>query len=232
MGLTAMGVANAQRASEYDVKYHSSNAPEISSYNRIGISYNNTQLSMGGEMKDELDNFSLNGVGIDYVHGFVLSKTMPMFIETGANVNFNFGNSGEVKQGSDYFKSVVQNFNIQVPVNYVYRFGITDDFSIAPYAGLNFKLHLLLRERAEWKIDGSKGNGDWENFFSKDDMGEDGTFNRFQMGWQIGANFQYSCVSLGVQYGTDFIPFYHFSQNGYKASVNTGNLKLILGYNF
>ncbi len=38
--------------------------------------------------------------------------------------------------------------------------------------------------------------------------GSEYTWNRFQMGWQIGVGFQYKPFYLGVQYGTDFIHAY------------------------
>ncbi len=224
--LTAAGICSAQRASEYDLG-KSTDTP--SGYNRIGVSYNNTSYSPNSDAKEYIDGFSTNGVGIDYIHGFSISKSLPMFIETGANINFNFyGDSG-----SDW-KQNYQNFNIQVPVNYVYRFALNDDFSIAPYLGLNFKVNLLSREKydeyddynEEWESSG------WESLYDKDVMGDDGTFNRFQMGWHVGVGVQYSKFHFGLQYGTDFIPAFKHSEGGYKPAINNGNLKLTLSYCF
>lgn len=215
IALTAFGVANAQ-----------------SGYNRVGISYDNTQVSAGGDLKGEMENFKLNGFGLNYIHGFSVSRSLPMFVEVGANVDFGFGNAFEEKYDGVSAKMKIQDINLQVPVNFAYRFNVVEDFTIAPYVGINFKLHLLTRGRIEAKEDGIKVESDWSNFFSKDDMGDDDTFNRFQMGWHIGATFQYTKFSFGVQYGTDFIPFYSYSEKGYKEKINTANLKLTLGYNF
>ena len=67
-------------------------------YNRVGISYNNDHYGFNKEMKyDDYDGFSLNGVGIDYRHGFQLGAK-PMFIETGASFNFNFGSTSFGKE--------------------------------------------------------------------------------------------------------------------------------------
>lgn len=229
--LAVCGMAGAQRAAEYDLAtHHGDNA----SYNRIGVSYNNTGLMLNDDAKDdwEMKNFSLNGVGIDYIHGFSLSKAYPMFLEVGANVNFNFA-SPKLYEEDDYVEKMkMQDINMQVPVNFVYRFNVGDDFSIAPYVGLNFKLHLMTQGKFVAEEDGEKEESEWLNYFSKDDVGEDDTWNRFQMGWHVGVGFQYSKVFLGLQYGTDFIPAWSYKEDDWNAKINTGNFKLTLGYTF
>lgn len=80
---------------------------------------------------------------------------------------------------------------------------------------------------------------DWISVFddSEDAMGDkDATWNRFQMGWHVGVGFQYKPIYLGVQYGTDFIPAYShkytYDGESETAKINTGNLKVTLGYVF
>ncbi len=218
MVLMFTGMSKAQRAAEYDVKTVSSN--------RIGVTYNNTGYHNNWGDKDE--NFSLNGFGIEYIHAFNLGRTLPMAIELGANVNFNLGTPYDGKKYDDNWSIKMRDFNLQVPLNYIYRINISDSFAISPYLGLNFKLHLLTqgKEESENKY-GDYSDGDWYSYFNKDDMGDD-TWNRFQMGWHVGLSFQYSVIYLGVQYGTDFIPAYSFEGDKW----NTGNLKVSLGYCF
>ncbi len=229
-------------------------------YNRVGISYDNTNYGFNDLMKldQEMDGFSTNGVGINYIHGFSLSSSLPMFIETGLNFNIGFGskNIGNKEEEDGFWmqkKYKFQNINLQVPVNFVYRFNATEDFSISPYVGLNFKLNLaskfktqidhnlpdeIMGELDEEDIEWIEGK--WCNLFSdsKENMGDkDLTWNRFQMGWHVGVGFQYKPFYLGVQYGTDFIPAYKhkFDFEGYPSEtykVNTGNLKITLGYCF
>lgn len=62
--------------------------------------------------------------------------------------------------------------------------------------------------------------------------GKDYTWNRFQMGWHIGVGVNFNKYYLGVQAGTDFIPFYSHNSNGYKPKVNTVDCKISLGYTF
>lgn len=222
IGMAFGGVMNAQRAGEYDLGRQEAS---ITPYNIFGISYNNTSFS--NNWGDKEDNFSTNGFGIDYIHGFKLSNQYPMFIETGLNLNYNFGTVYEdLDDDGDGDYSKMNNLNFQLPVNYVYRFDITDDFAIAPYFGFNFKLHLLSNEKYGVIYDGEKEEETY-SLFSKDDMGDE-TWNRFQMGWHIGSRFQYSRISLSLQYGTDFINA--FSCDGDK--ISTGTFKMTLGLSF
>ena len=236
------GVAKAQFAGEYNLGKHEG---DYKGYNRIGLSYNNDSYSFNSDAKEWFESEdakigSLNGFGLNYIHGFSISSSMPMFLEVGGNLNFNFGNFLSYKDedyGVKYEESEkMQLINLQVPVNYVYRFNVADDFSVAPYVGLNFRLNLIGKVKyvlEAWDEDEYvKEEDDWLNLYSKDDMDDAGTWNRFQMGWHIGVGFEYSKVYLGVQYGTDFIPAFSCDEYGYKPKVNTGSLRINLGYTF
>jgi hypothetical protein len=210
-------------------------------YNMVGLSYNNTSYGFNdayGRGHKDL-NYSTNGIGIDYIHGFSVSKSLPMFVELGGNINFNFHSETEEEDG---YKATAkfQNINLQVPVNFAWRFNIIDDFSIKPYVGINFKLNLVSQNKAEYENpDGEKEDSKWISCFDKGEEAMDGseyTWNRFQMGWQIGVGFQYKPFYLGVQYGTDFIHAYShkFEEDGEKWTprISNGNLKLVLAYSF
>ncbi|MDE6527544.1 MAG: hypothetical protein K2L78_00670, partial [Muribaculaceae bacterium] len=189
---------------------------------------------------------------------FSVSSSLPMFVETGLNLNFGFGskNIGKKIDVEDFWMQPqikFQNINLQVPVNFVYRFNVMDDFSISPYVGLNFKLNLVSKMKTKFdhnipseflgefdEEDLEMLDGKWINLFNSNEENMDGkdyTWNRFQMGWHIGVGFQYKPFYLGVQYGTDFIPAYKhtFEYEGEPSEtykVNTGNLKITLGYCF
>ena len=226
-------------------------------YNRVAISYDNTSYGYNKDYKlsyddDEDPSFSTNGFGLNYIHGFGLSNSLPMFLEVGGNINFNFySNTEEFKfmGETEKYKSQFQNINLQVPVNFVWRFNVVDDLTIAPYVGLNFKVHFTSKMRAymdgEWDDKAEEDEAkQWMNLFSDDkDKGtgnKDLTWNRFQMGWHVGVTFQYSQWSLGVQYGTDFISAYRHTfkaadideDRDWTPAINTVNLKLSLGYTF
>ena len=167
-------------------------------YNRVAISYDNTSYGYNKDYKlsyddDEDPSFSTNGFGLNYIHGFGLSNSLPMFLEVGGNINFNFySNTEEFKfmGETEKYKSQFQNINLQVPVNFVWRFNVVDDLTIAPYVGLNFKVHFTSKMRAymdgEWDDKAEEDEAkQWMNLFSDDkDKGtgnKDLTWNRFQI---------------------------------------------------
>lgn len=193
-------------------------------YNRVGVSYNNTHFGATWDNADSDDNFNLNGVAIDYIHGFSLSSATPIFIETGAKINFGFRSESEEFGGSKYTEKINLN-TLSIPVNFVYRWDAASDFSIQPYVGLNFKLHLSGTEKDTHEDKDGKVENKY-NMFKKEDF--DPTFNRFQMGWHIGVGFQYKPFYLGISWGTDFIKAYDDSGDGYRTS----NLALSVGYSF
>lgn len=221
--IATAGAASAQRAGEFDL---GTSSGDITDYNRFSLSYENT--SYHNNWDESEDNFGLNGIGLNLVHGFKLSSSIPMFLELGGNINYGFGTQKPYKYSDE--KIVHRNFNIQVPLNFTYRYSLTDEFSIAPYIGLNFKFHALFDVRYE--EDDYKS--DWESYFDKDFW--DPTFNRFQMGWQLGVNLQYSALTLGVQYGTDFIPAYsesfHDDDYSYTDKFSTSTVRVSLGITF
>jgi len=270
--LTISGTALAQFANTGN---GSSASNELKGYNRIGISYNNTHLGANKQAGGDKNSVSLNGFGIDYIHGFSLTQSCPLFLELGINANFNFGSKSykasdfnwedyldpedyedlfddyEDSFGGSSMKTKYQDINLQIPVNFGYRFNVAENFSIAPYVGLNFKLHIISKKCDEFEDNAGDANDDyyddyyddydmdsessqkseWKNLFSDSakDMGsKDATWNRFQMGWHVGAGFQYKPLYLGIQYGTDFIPAYSHK----KSKVNSGNLKITLAYCF
>lgn len=206
-------------------------------YNRVALSYDYTGLNFNKNMDmfgtDKAETLGTNGFGLNYIHGFGVANNM--FVEVGANVDFLFGSRTE-KFYDEEASFKTQNINLQVPVNFVYRFNITEGVSIDPYVGLNFKLHFTDKYKETYKDEDGEESSKWISFFDdgEDAMdGKDYTWNRFQMGWHVGVGVNYEKYYLGVQVGTDFIPAYSHDFKEYgKDKVNTTNVKVSLGYTF
>lgn len=207
--------------------------------NHLSVHYNNTSYNFSGYDGAEDSNFSLNGFGVGYSYRWsflgLLEDGIPLYEENGINVNYDFGSPTNEVVWGNHLKVDMQDLNLQVPVNFGYMFDVYDGaFFISPYAGINFKYHLLTRSRSKYEGEyGDSETGKWINFYSKDDMGKDGRWKRFQMGWQVGLDFTFEFpIFLRVQYGTDFIPNYSYKHDGYKEKVNTRNLKISVGVFF
>ncbi len=133
---------NVNNASSGQTRYVDTNP-----YDRLTISYN--PLTVAPD-QDNLDNVSYNAIAIAYTHGFSLSQTMPLFLETGVKLNYGFKTvDGEYDDiynedaSSADVETKVTMFYASVPVNLAYRFTLENsDVSIQPFIGLNLKYNL------------------------------------------------------------------------------------------
>lgn len=230
-------------------------AAQAESYSTIAISYDNTGLtsnqkgvltSMGFDEKAK--SGSLNGFGLQYNYGIGISQ-LPMNVEVGLKWSMGFTSHKYSESYSSYVNSeenIKTNLmRLAIPVSYIYHINVKNVMNISPYAGIDFRFNLMANTKysgAEYTFDPSTGSYDaddyediTQNWFSKDDMGGS-TANRFQMGWHIGVRFEVKSIFLGLEYGTDFMPFWSYKNlSGNKKDnlhINTGNFALSLGYKF
>ncbi|MCM1066020.1 MAG: PorT family protein [Muribaculaceae bacterium] len=219
-------------------------------YNMASISYNNNHFGFNKDAQDEFDSKgkSLNGFGLNYIHGFGITESLPMYIEAGASINFGFHSKKFGKEYSEYDdawyqeKEAMQNFNLTIPVNFTYHFKVWEEkLTIAPYTGFNFKINMATRfkDSCDSNDPDYKEDGKWYSAFDKGEDAMDGkdyTWNVFQMGWQIGCNVKYDRYFLGLEYCWDMIPAYRhdFSDEfeNWTPAVNTGMFKLAVGFVF
>lgn len=220
-------------------------------YNMVQLSYDNVTMTnnksksiyefLAGTKNNEAKydkTGSFNGFGLEYIHGFGIGNK-PMYIEVGGKFSFTFFHkSAKIKEDYDDVTTTTINQNLirlGIPVSYAYKFHCGNNFSVTPYAGLDFRFNLA-SSRTFKEVNTSYGDGyadeeesedDPVNLFSKDDT-YDQAWNRFQMGWHIGARVEYLRYSLGLNLGTDFIPMWKYE----KYNLNTFNISVSLGYRF
>ncbi len=195
-------------------------------YNRVTVSYENENYSSSS--KKFVDNFSANGFGVEYTRGFGVAS-FPLYIEAGLKATFGFKNESEEARGykiEDKFTAI----SLNIPVNVAYRISLgSNNMSITPYTGLNFRVRLTAQNKVETSYQ-KKSKSETESWFDKDNW--DPTAKRFQMGWNIGARFNYGAFGIGLGYTLDFLRFYNVDEDGYKAHINTGTFNVGLSYTF
>lgn len=215
---------------------------DTDNYNRITFSWNPTTFDYDYK---GVDNLTLNGLSLGYTAGISLSKKYPMFIEVGARVNYAF-------KTQDYFEDLYDKWdeetvdaifnkhsytdtyvNLAVPVNFAYKIKVGKDFAITPYLGVVLKANIISLTSYDFELTDDaldagveKAEWDWDtkDYFSKKDVGKDYTWNRFQIGWNIGAGFDYKKFYFGLSYGTDFMQI--------AKRTSTSNYAITLGVNF
>lgn len=217
---------------------NSSSDDIVKSYNRVAVSYNSYKFAV--DVKGADDN-TLNGIGAEWIHGFSLSSTSPLYLETGLKFMYGFKSDEESYVDEDDHYIITETtttkyttMNLSVPINIAYRFTFSgnSNLAITPFTGITLKGNLSMKEKVEteseeyiiyydeYAYDSEKTETDW---FDKKDVGKD-TAKRFQFGWQIGAGLSYKALYVGLSYGLDFSEF--------QKKVKTSNFALTLGYNF
>lgn len=200
------------------------NSANTESYNMFSGSYTFNHFSNSVPSGfTPASSYGINGGTLTYLHGFSISNSYPMFIETGASIFFGGGTQNVTWEDYYYVYESTNSYllaNLAVPVNFAYRFNINDFFAIKPYLGLNAKINIFGKSAIA-------DTGNWVNLFSKDDMGEI-AWNRFQLGWHVGIDFELTKVIIGLEFGTDFIP----AMNYEKFKTNSMTFNLRFGYLF
>ena len=187
-----------------------------SDYNKVYVSFNVGSFTES-ETGSKDYSVGLIGFNVGYAHAFNLDSKLPLFVELGGEFNFHTGSKEKVTYTF---------MDISVPVNLTYRFEISNKFAFAPYAGLNLKVNLLGKAKAE-------GASESESFFDKDVWGEDQTASRFQVGMNLGFNCIFSQkFSAGYRFQPDFIKYQSYSSGGTDWSTNASNHFFTFGYIF
>lgn len=179
---------------------------EKTGFNRITVGYDAMFLNH--------DFGTLNGVNLEYIHGFKIAK-VPLFIEIGVGISYNakdyndeyidrerYYYDQEYYYGDyyiDFHNRKLNSLSVRIPINVSYRFNVGEKFSIQPYTGLYFKINPLFYEYHGCKIT-ELDNGRHSYYI------DDSENKMFQWGWQIGVGLNLSRFYVGLLYGIDFLP--------------------------
>lgn len=208
-------------------------------WSRFSVSYIPSKMKF--DVKGA-DDYNFQGFAVGWTKGFNVVQSMPIFVETGAALQFRTYSDSETEDFNDSGvsgKITAEErwnlFSLNIPINLIYKFNIDSDLSIEPLFGLDFRFNLLGKMKNDISYSGDYADevndyldeyyGDELkdiNIFDKDDMGEPA--KRFQAGWHIGANINYKKLTLGITYGQDF--------NEIMEDCKIATTTISLGYNF
>ena len=156
------------------------------------------------------------GFELGYIKGINLTSRIPLFLELGGQLTWTHAKD-EV-----YSVDVKHTFmNISIPVNVAYKFAFasSENITIVPFVGPNFKFNVI----------GKKKWGDEKtSYLSKDDMGgKDNRANIFQAGMNlgIGVNIAHN-LYVGYRFQPDFKKYFD------EGDVKTHTNYLTIGVNF
>ncbi|MBQ8420835.1 MAG: outer membrane beta-barrel protein [Bacteroidales bacterium] len=175
----------------------------------------------------DTESEDLNAVSLNWMRADVLPVNLPLYIQYGVGLQYAFM-TDSVSEGDYYsYKTSVSFLTAKVPVNVLYAYTIPNtQVSLMPYLGLNLQGHLLGQEKYTIEYDGEKET-EKINYFSEDDMGDE-KFNRFVLGWQVGAKVSFMQFIAGVAYEGPVTNLY--KDKHYK--INTSQINITLGIKF
>lgn len=187
-------------------------------YNRIYIGYTPIMAT-----DDDMWDDTFHGLNVGYTKGLSLNGNVPLYLEVGANVQFNMYSEEEYDYAHDLTMTFLQ---AQIPVNVTYLFPLGDSgITLAPYAGLSAKFNILGKQKLE---NPDNGNSHEVDFFSKDDLGDD-TAKRFQVGMQLGANITFGeNWNLGIGYQRDLTSYMEYDHE----KLMFHGIVATIGFNF
>ena len=192
-------------------------------FNTVDLTYSpiNEKTTIG----DRSSTTDYNGISLNWSQARLMTDKLPIYLQYGAGAQFSWYTDSS---SSDYYdvKTTTSFLTVKVPVNVLYNFAIPNtNLSVMPYLGLNAQVHVLGQTKASQEYDGETETTK-VNYFSKDDM-ED-PYNRFVLGWQIGAMVSYDKYFVGIGYNGPVTSLY---KNG-DFKIQTSQVNISLGIMF
>lgn len=169
-------------------------------WNSLYVQYNPIALS-----REHGDAIWFNGFSVGYGRAFAVSSQQPFYVEAGVAAQFAFASESYYSEDMDYTL-----ISVKIPVSFMYKWDVNENFSLVPNVGLDFRINAY----------GNLSYDD-EDFNLFDDEAD---WNRFQVGWHIGANAMYKSFLFGASFGTDF--------NEIAKKCNMKTTSLTIGYKF
>lgn len=230
------------------------------SYNRFSFDYANmglgVKLSWDGYTSDARSEErhinshmpAWNGLKVGYTRGISLTKSFPLFLEVGANLQYNQNSKSMTEavfngyDSDDYpsWAKVHSRFlSVGVPVSVAYKLSFTNGFYLEPYAGVGFKLNLMGKETIKITDSDYEDYVDSDdlkiNYFEGDDLRlgshNDDALNRFQFGGQVGLHLGYKVFDINI--GSDFFtPLYKYSNSDENVRIKNNCFHVGIGFNF
>lgn len=217
----------------------SSTSVNTDGWSTIWVEYNPVKIKFDAK---GVDDESATGLSFGYSQAFSITQGTPLFLELGLGVQYTFNTNdddiyiyeydddGDIvdyeKVDDGELKTTL--FSAKIPVNLIYAFQIPNSsVRIMPFVGANLRYNLSGKRKYSFDGDEDWDDDDLEfDVFDKKDMGSSkATWNRFQLGWNIGVKARFGENFLvGLSYGNDF------SELAKKTKIQTTSITL--GYTF
>lgn len=204
-------------------------------YNRFYVGYNPVKIKYEDHQSGWEEELPFkHGVTVGYLHASNLVKSIPLYLEYGANFMYSFGQEKYSEREYDY--SYVCNasmYSVNVPVSLSLRLSFNNNkIAVTPYLGLNFRVNVAgnLKEEVEY-------DDETESFTTKlfdgsndDEALGDYALKRFQAGFNIGVGLTLKSFYLGVGYVTDFSKIANYEDGEFVGKMGVTTLTLGIAF--
>lgn len=212
------GLACLTASAETSVTNNPFNAPYLGI--RVGA-----DVVCPGDMKSDnvsIDMFS-NGGGIEFGAVYNIPLVANLYIEPGVNLYYNsysikkewlslLDNDGDITGVSE------RRFGFRIPVMLGYRFDLTSDVNVSVFTGPELEIGLSGKEKVKGRMLSLSG----------DLYGDDGSFNRTNVLWGLGASVGYRHFIFGIKGGIGMANMLSDSD----VTMRENRVTFSLGYNF
>lgn len=183
-----------------------------SKYNRVSVAFGAFHYDLSRAYNELYEDFGEGGAYLslmaEYIHGWRLMKSKPLFFESGLACQLN-----------------ADGISLAIPLDVTYRLMNQKGYYFAPFAGLNANLQVFRPEDEYYYKKVYYGPGKYD--YHQEKIYPSAKF--FQLGYNIGANFGRKHWNIGIGYRGGFTPDYSSEEDG---NVKTGFVYLGIGYNF
>lgn len=218
--------ASAQFVNQNGGSRASSSAADVEDvFNTFDFTYSPLTFKQGDD--NNTRETDMNAVSLNWAQVRAITPAYPIYLQYGVGLQYSWDT--ETDSGDDYdyewsTKATTSFLTAVIPVNVMYCFNVPQtSIALMPYAGINLQGHIIGQYSSKTTYDGETETNKI-NFFSKDDMGEEGTYNRFGLGWQIGAKVAYNNYFFGIAYQGPITSLY--KQDEFKLTTSQVNISV------
>jgi opacity protein-like surface antigen len=215
LAVALMAIATNASAQFVNGGSRSSMVADTDNYSRLELGYSPISI-------EKLD---LTGVSVGWTKGINLTKSLPLFLEVGANVMYGFDKEN-MKEYDEDITTKTSLLSINVPVTVAWKFSFAESFSLIPHVGLNLRGNILGKSTTEYEY-----YDDWEEeyyteevdlFGSNEDVGKG---KRVNVGATVGFAANFKKFTVGLGYTFDF-------NETWELVDKTNYLTVSVGLNF
>lgn len=199
-----------------------------SKFGTFSVSYNPVKFKATED--DDTSTRDFHGISATWTDAYSVVPNVPVYFEWGIGAQWSFKNDSDSEGSGDYkveYKESTNFVSIKLPVSLMYKFDVPQtNFSVLPYAGLNLSGYVLGKEKYTAKMKETSESEDF-SYFDKEDMGDE-QYNRFVVGWHIGARLFINNLLIGIAYEGPVSNLY--KEDDFK--INTNQINISLGIKF